>query len=217
MFKDVQLESNDRILQTASILRNIKDLEKDSTSQELAKLNKGIAFVSMYASIEYTITQICFNFLSILQNNAYEPLRYKQNLLCIILDSKFKAIMDCSPKNIWTKKSELITCMLSSEKAQIDNTAIPVNGFNIGIREIQLIWHYFHLPEPIFVDDAKRYFIDEIKNHRNAISHGRKKASEVGKRYSLPDIEKRHTYVSMLCSHVIATFDSHTKTKSYLG
>ena len=70
MFKDVLSESTDRILQSTAILHQIKEIESASVKSivDLNRIQKGMLFVMLYASIEYTVTNCCFNFLTILQN-----------------------------------------------------------------------------------------------------------------------------------------------------
>lgn len=211
-------ESTERILQSTAILHQIKEIESASVNSivDFGRLQKGMMFVSLYASIEYTSINCCFNFLSILQNKEHIPSKYKNNLLCVILESNFKSVIDSGKKTVWNKKSELIESIFSTDKANIDNTVIPTNGFNIGFSELKDVWKFFHLPGPVVPDGQNYWYLDEIKGHRNAVAHGREKAAEVGKRYTFVELEKRHNFVNMLCSHIIAAFDSHVKNESYL-
>lgn len=218
MFKDVLSESTDRILQSTAILHQIKEIESAPVKSivDLNRIQKGMLFVTLYASIEYTVTNCCFNFLTILQSKEYIPSQYKDNLLCVILDSNFKSVIDSGKKTVWKRKSELIESVFSANKTTIDNTVMPINGFNIGITELKDVWSFFHIPEPVIPDEENSWYLNEIKGHRNAIAHGREKATEIGKRYTFVELEKRHNFVSMLCSHIVSAFDSHTKNESYL-
>lgn len=218
MFRNVLSESTDRIMQSTAILHQIKDLESITIGSmvDLNRIQKGMLFISMYAAVEYTVTNCCFNFLSILQTKNHVPSEYKNNLLCVILDAKFKSVVDSGRKTFWNNKSELISSIFSSDKPHIDNTVMPTNGFNIGLGELKDIWAFFHLSEPIIPVGENSWYLNEIKGHRNAIAHGREKAAEIGKRYTFLELEKRHNFISLLCSHIVSSFDSHTQAEKYL-
>lgn len=218
MFDDVLAESTERIIQSTLLLNQIRILDEalDMSSTELIKIQKGLLFVSLYASIEYTVTSCCSNLLAILQGKDFIPINYKNNLLCLLLDSKFKAIRDSGNKTRWQKKEALIASIFSMEKPTIDNTVFPTEGTNIGLSQLQDVWKFLHLPDPIVPDGENQWYLNDIKDHRNAIAHGRMKAAEVGQRYTIAELEKRHNFVSMLCGHIIATFTSQVMNEGFL-
>ena len=218
MFSGVFAESTERILQSTVMLNNIRNLEKkkEITSLDLIKVEKGMLFVSLYAAIEFTLTGCCSNFLAILQGKKHIPIKYKNNLLCVLLDSEFKAIADSGKKTIWKKKEALIARIFSLDKPIIDNTVFPSEGTNIGLAQLQDVWNFLHLPKPIIPDGESEWYLQDIKEHRNAIAHGRVKSAEVGQRYTFNDLEKRHNFVKMLCGHIIETFISHVNAEGFL-
>lgn len=218
MFDDVLAESTERIMQSTILLNQIRNLEKDSeiSSLDLVKVQKGMFFVSLYASIEFTLTRCCSNFLAILHGKGYLPIKYKNNLLCVLLDPEFKAVTDGSKKTIWKKKEALITRIFSMDKPIIDNTVFPTDGTNIGLTQLQDVWNFLHLPGPVIPEGESQWYLQDIKEHRNAVAHGRVKAAEVGQRYTFAELEKRHNFVNMLCGHIIESFSSQVRTEGYL-
>ena len=218
MFADVLAESTDRIMQSTILLNQIRNLEKDPTSSslDLIKIQKGLLFVSLYASVEFTLTNCCSNFLAILQGKDYIPIKYKNNLLCVLLDSEFKSVIDSGKKNTWKKKEALISGIFSVNKPAIDNTVFPADGINIGLTQLQDIWCFLHLPNPVIPEGESEWYLQDIKEHRNAIAHGRMKAAEVGQRYTFTELQKRHNFVNMLCGHIIESFSSHVINEGFL-
>ena len=218
MFDDVLTESTDRIMQSTILLNQIRNLEKDagSSSLDLIKIQKGLLFVSFYASVEFTVTNCCSTFLAILQDKEYIPIKYKKNILCILLDPEFKSVIDSGKKNTWKRKEALISGIFSENKPFIDNTVFPADGTNIGLTQLKDVWNFLHIPGPVIPDGESEWYLQDIKEHRNAIAHGRMKASEVGQRYTLTELEKRHNFVNMLCGHIVESFSSHVKNEGFL-
>lgn len=217
MFHDVLSESTQRIMQSTILLNQINKFENDSEicSLDLTKIQKGMFFVSLYASIEFTLTSCCSNFLAVLQAKEYIPIKYKHNLLCVFLDPEFKALAD-SKKKIWKKKEVLVSRIFSEDKPIIDNTVFPTDGTNIGLAQLQDVWNFLHLPGPVIPEGENAWYLHDIKEHRNAIAHGRMKAAEVGQRYTFNELEKRHNFVNLLCGHIVESFSSQVRDEGFL-
>lgn len=218
MFDDVSAESTERIRQTTILLNQIRNLERDAeiSSLDLTKIQKGMFFVSLYASIEFTLTSCCSTFLVVLQTKEHIRIKYKNNLLCVLLDPEFKALTDGGKKTIWKKKEALVSRIFSPDKPIIDNTVFPTDGTNIGLTQLQDVWNFLHLPGPVIPVGESEWYLHDIKEHRNAIAHGRVKAAEVGQRYTFNDLEKRHNFVNMLCEHIIESFSTQVRTEGFL-
>ncbi|KAF0192041.1 MAG: hypothetical protein FD165_1109 [Gammaproteobacteria bacterium] len=218
MFSDISSESTERIKQSTLLLGQIRllDEESDNAVNELLKTQKGMFFISIYASLEYSIVNSCSKFLSLIERDGFFPMKFKNNLLCILLDPEFNSVIGCGKKKVWEKKGGLIERLFSEEPVQIDNTVFPSDGINIGKKQLEDVWTFMHLPgEPIPAEENE-WYLKEIKEHRNAIAHGRVTAADVGKRYTYGDLEKRHNFISALCGHVISSFETHARDHSYL-
>jgi len=218
MFSDISSESTERIKQSTLLLRQIKVLEEtsDNSVNELLKTLKGMFFISIYSSLEYSIVNSCSKFLSLIEGDSLFPMRFKNNLLCILLDAEFNSVIGCGKKKVWEKKEGLIERLFSEVPIRIDNTVFPSDGINIGKKQLDDVWRFMHLPGDPIPAGENEWYLKEIKDHRNAVAHGRVAAAEVGKRYTYGDLEKRHNFMSSLCGHVIDSFETHAKDHSYL-
>lgn len=218
MFSDILSESTERINQTTLLLNQIRTLDEktERSLNELLKIQKGIFFVSLYAALEYSIINSCSKFLSLIEGDGYYPLRFKNKLLCVLLDPEFNSVIDCGKKKVWEKKEGLIEKVFSDQPIHIDNTVFPSDGINIGKKQLTDVWTFMHLPGDPIPNGENEWYLKEIKEHRNAIAHGRVTAAEVGKRYTYSELEKRHIFISNLCGHVISSFESHASNHSYL-
>ena len=217
MFESVQTEIYERIRQCNTLLRHIKSLEEadDSSLDYLIKIQKGSLFVSLYSVIEYTVVNTCQHFLTHLSFLTHKPSSYKNNIMCIILHSKFEATLNTG-KSRWLKKRDLIDAAFGENTAQIVNTVFPTDGSNIAYNQLSDIWDFFCVPDPILPEGMTTFLLTEIKDNRNAIAHGRKTASEVGGRYSYDDLERKFRAVEKLSLHIYNQFVNHASNETYL-
>jgi hypothetical protein len=215
MYQTVELEIRDRLNQSKELIAHISSLETVEQSTDLLKIQKGFLFVSLYSSIEYTITTVVSRFLELVKQEELKPMEFKRYLLCTVLDDKFNALLDSSKKTVWNKKKELFDALFSSEPAIIDNSVFPTDGINISEQQIKDIWQIFHLSGDAIPTDVNAWILKEIKDHRNAIAHGREKAANIGGRYTAQTLTQRVADVEKLCFHIVSGFESISVSKAY--
>lgn len=218
MFSAVSSQSNDRIRQASLLLSHAKLLESQNPqeSDELVKVQKGLVFVALYSSIEFSVTASVSNLLTLIQANPQKPLAYRKHLLCSLLNSELNAVTNSGKKNIWSKKADLFDRIFSETPVIVDNAVFPTDGINIGYSQLEEIWTMFHLPLPVLPDGVYPLLLNQIKEHRNAIAHGREKAASIGGRFTTKELERQLRDVDLLCSHIIGSFDELFSTQKYL-
>lgn len=217
MLNSLRSGSDDRIRQSSMLLQQVKRLESlnDSSLEEAIKVQKGMFFVSLYASIEFTLTNAVSGFLAALQANPSHPESYHTALLTVILNREFNSVID-SKNSLWEAKASLIERIFSKDPATIDNSVFPANGINISADHFVSVWKHLKLPGQPLPDGFNSRVINEIKEHRNAIAHGRERASSIGGRFSLATLEDRHRAVEALCAHTVLSVEDHLVKKTYL-
>lgn len=215
MYQAVELEIGDRLNQSKELISHISNLETDGQNSELIKIQKGYLFVSLYSSIEYTITNVVSRFLEILKQEQLKPMEYKKYLLCAVLDNKFNALIGSSKKKVWDKKKEFFDALFSAEPANVDDSVFPTDGINISKKQIEDIWGIFHLSGDPIPEGINTWVLNEIKDHRNAIAHGREKAADIGGRYTTSTLTQRVNDVETLCFHIVSGFKDASDTKAY--
>ncbi|MFK3866687.1 MAE_28990/MAE_18760 family HEPN-like nuclease [Pseudoalteromonas rhizosphaerae] len=215
MYQIVELEIRDRLNQSKELISHISSLETVEQSSDLLKIQKGFLFISLYSSIEYTITSVVSRFLELVKQEELKPMEFKKYLLCTVLDNKFNALLGSSKKTVWNKKKELFDALFSSEPAIIDDSVFPTDGINISQQQIEDIWQIFHLSGDAIPTGVNNWILREIKDHRNAIAHGREKAVTIGGRYTAQTLTQRVADVETLCFHIVAGFESISVSKEY--
>lgn len=217
MFDALENEIERRLSQTRELLLSLNKLSIDHEYSNFLKIQKGFLFVSFYASIEFTVTNTVTRFLEVISNSPEKPTKYKTYILCTILNSYFNAMRDCKKSNVWDKRSEFMDTIFSDTHVKIDSTVFPSDGINITGKQIRDIWKYFHLSGTPLPEGIKDFFLMEIKDHRNALAHGREKAADIGGRYSLDKLDEKSKDVEKLCRHILESFKQLYISNGYLN
>lgn len=218
ILNSVSEESQDRIRQALHQLSIIETMEGmgPTVSDENIKVQKGLIFVSMYAAIEYTLTACVSAFLSEIQNERKNQNEYKKYILCASLHAEFNALTDGGVRNSWSKRVRFMDKLKSTDPAFFDATIFPSDGTNISYDQIEMVWKILHLPDPILPDEVHDWMLKELKDHRNAIAHGRETAAAIGSRFTFSVLKSRLREVEVLCGHLVHSFESHLINKGYL-
>lgn len=218
MLPSVRTGSEDRIRQTSLLMQQILRLESDAdpAADEILKIQKGMLFVSMYASIEFTITSAASEFLAVLQAAPAAPRNYQAALLTVILNGEFNSVSDSATKRRWASKAALVEAIFSQTPCTIDNDVFPAEGTNISLEQLNSVWQHLRLPGDSLPTGVSPWVVGEIKEHRNAIAHGRERASVIGSRFSVATLESRCRNVEAICAHIVMSFEGHLQNKSYL-
>jgi len=218
MFSGTEQEIRDRIRQSKEHLELTKKLESqdENIDSEIFKIQKGFVFVSLYSSLEFTLVSVVGRYLELLKQQPKKPMEYRKYLLCTILNAKLNSVRDCSKKNLWGKKADLFDSLFSNEIVLIDDSIIPTDGFNISHKQVQDVWKLFHLSGNPLPSGVNVLLLNEVKDHRNAIAHGRKKALDVGARYTTNMLTEKERAIEELCFHILETFKSSYENEEYL-
>ncbi|WP_259373719.1 HEPN domain-containing protein [Rubrivivax gelatinosus] len=217
MLAALRSSSDDRLRQAYLLLQHLRRLDErdDATHEDLIKAQKGMLFVSMYAALEYTVVSAVSDFLAELQANAAAPSAYKSSLIPTLLNREFNAIIGASKKTVWSHKLNLVRRLAAPDLCSIDNDVFPAESTNISADHLASIWGQLCLPGAPLPPQATAWLINELKNHRNAIAHGRETASSIGGRFSVSQLEQRYAAVQATCAHIVMAFEEHLDQRSY--
>lgn len=216
MFETTRNGTIDRLSQASALLNSIKLIEDTTEVTEAIKTQKGLVFILLYAALEFTTTSIVSEFLARLKTEAVKNSALKIFYLTVTLDANFKSLLGCSEKTFWSKKTSLIEAVYSQDNAKIDDTIFPATGTNIAFDQLEQIWKVFHLPGSPLPAGVAVFHLTELREHRNAIAHGRETAANIGRRFTSDALTIRYNLFELLCEHLVTTFEEAVNNKIYL-
>ena len=217
MFATVLGEIADRHLSSQRTVALIKSLEE--TSQvPLASACKGLAFVQLYATHEYSVRSAVQATLMALCKAGVEIRSLRRDLLSLVLDSHWKSASHSGRERVWDSRLALIASIDSVElTSTLRDDLFPTDGSHYRIQQLDTIWKIFSVSAPVVPERRLIGRIEELVENRNAISHGRFTPEEVGSRYSVQDIADRVEDTNAIAGHIVSSLESHVRSGGHMA
>ena len=114
--------------------------------------------------------------------------RLREGLKLFAVHSKLQSANDSGSMAIWKSGFEIVSILSDSRTCTIATNLFPNDGTHFRRSQVLTFCRVFGLapPAPILREVWQR--IDTIVAERNSIAHGRETPSDVGRRYSLTEL-----------------------------
>lgn len=213
----VSIESAARFVEVGLYLRFIDKLSFPpyNYTRELASA-KGLFFVHLYGTYEYTITAAVQEALRQINRGKPKITDCHPVFLSMALDSECRSLADVGPDKTWDRRRALFRRVRSPEEVAVVETIMPTGGGNPSYEQLCSIWETFCIRDPVVPRTELIGRIKELVESRNAIAHGRESASAVGGRFTTAELHGRHADISEVCSHFVRSFENYLDSKHYL-
>jgi hypothetical protein len=218
MLEAVGAEATLRLLEVGSYLHFLRSIAKVSRGPAVRPsfaAAKGFFFVHLYGVYEYTVTSALRETLRIINLSGLSMLDCKPALLSLALDGECEALSFSGRSTSWPKRIALFERTRSADAIAINDSIVPTDGRNLQWAQLQSIWAAFSIEDPVLPDMRLRGTLEELVDKRNAIAHGRETAGDVGRRFTVQDLDGRYRAMNLLCSHIVSTFDEYLNRKDY--
>lgn len=207
MWSDLQNEVADRILETRLFFRGRR---KGRIAEHAHRtVAKGLVFVQLYAIYEYTVKSIVKEAINDLKVKPTPISALRLELLSLALHPEVSSVIDSNRNKQWDSRVALFNKVNSVVPFDIDDTVFPDDGSHFRAAQLRTVWKLFGITQPIVPGNRFLGRIEELVEHRNAIAHGRDTASNIGRRFSVPDIDDRIDDTSELCMYLIKAVCVH--------
>jgi len=170
---------------------------------------KGLMFVELYGTHEYTVLGIVRAALSAIKTRPTVIGSLKMELLSLALDPELESAGKCLQDNLWKNRMGLFRRVNSPDNVGIADTVFPKDGSHFRVRQLRTIWEIFGITTSIVLESKHLGYIDELVDNRNAIAHGRETAASVGRRYTSGDIADRITGNQQAWLHLVSCMQAH--------
>lgn len=219
MFDDIDSGVMNRLRQVDSILEFLSDEGHTEAvkNSDFYRAQKGLVFVAMYAALEFAITQSVTRALEVIGQEEAPANRFKSSVLCSLFDSHFKALRECGSGKVWENRHKLVIAVTGdTEVTNVDSSVFPSGGsMNISIKQLESVWEFFDLGGEPLPEGVQHFVLTEIKEHRNAIAHGRETAITIGRRFNTTQLGDKARSIKLLCLHITSAFTSYCSDKRY--
>ncbi|MDG6241531.1 MAE_28990/MAE_18760 family HEPN-like nuclease [Glaesserella parasuis] len=225
MFNYIHTELSHKQLEIQSVFAQIQELESEQrrnngqyfAKDELLNSLKGILFVLLYGCIEYSVSEsikVTENIIS-LQNLPLSQV--KPTLITRFLHEDFDALHNVGRKQKWQKRLDFMQKLIDDNiivENICDNLELPTDGKNIRSQQLKAIFDTFSINTSLLTPHWGGRLKDIVDN-RNAIAHGNKTASAVGRPIFITDLQNRINEVNQFCTEFITIFTNYVQNKEY--
>ncbi|EFU40997.1 hypothetical protein PVOR_15229 [Paenibacillus vortex V453] len=217
MLNSISNELNLRIFELKKMINALEASSNINSIDEVKNANKGLIMVGIYSVMEYTVVNTVSQAIGIINNENVKYNQLNERFKGIALQSRLQAYSDCSITKKWDKTWEITETWNSEEIVSISNSLLPSDGSNIKSKQLQSIWKSFGIDlEDVNYFNMISLLLNELTDSRNAISHGRLKASDVGRRFTFEELRRKVDEIQRISNFVVESFSTFLIEKKYL-
>jgi len=172
---------------------------------------KGLFFVHLYAAYEFTVLTGLREVYRQINAATIEFKDCHSRLLTAALDKELTSFVQVGSVHAWKARRAVFDHVGSTRIVAINENVNPAAGKNLAVGQLQSIWDTLRIQDPMFPHPALIGRVAELVQNRVDVAHGNLSASDVGRRYTVQELRKRHTDIELLCTHILASFEDYLK------
>ncbi len=218
MFDDIKQEATEKLIKVKLYLSGIDSgiSRLALVSDEFQNSLKGLFFVYLYGIFEMTVIKTIRRTIDELNSADVRISECKRELLSLILSPEYDALHGVGENKKWPRRWDISRKLIDNEKLDIVENLIPTDGRNIKKDQLESIYKSFGNSNPVFPRPEIQGYLDELVRYRNYIAHGDMLPQEIGRNYTVADLEKRRGSIDELCTYIIDSYESYIVNQEYL-
>lgn len=219
MFSAVNADVTQRLLEAKTLIDICCDdrLKIKENYNECILL--GNVYVLLYGALEYTLTHCVFRTIELLNNETLKLYEVQPALWGLIYNADCMRMEQAGVNKKWENRYTLFHQMTNTEEVhRIEDSLFPSSNGNIKETQIERIWKTFGIKSSMIEEGHEEMngHLSTLANGRMAIAHGREKASAVGARTDIHELNVLYEEISRYCSYLINCFSQYIENKEYL-
>lgn len=212
MFEIIKKEKTTKFLELKLWVSEVQKMQED----DFCVSCKGLFFVYAYGIFERIITFLVQESIEELNLIGININECSFDLINMDLDPEYKAIKDVSRDKKWQKRWDIAAKFKRNEVVNIPRGVLPTDGKNISKPQLESLINTFGIKANPFPRPEVQGYVDQVARNRNAIAHGDNTPKEIGRNYTLQDIDKAFLAISDQCDYFITIFELYFINKEYL-
>ncbi len=158
-------------------------------NMDIGREARGLCIVLLFAAYEHLLTSLCRGLLEAASRLRVGNRRLKPGIRLFAVHGDFQAIQASSTGKLWNEYGPRLFQRLEQPRpCSINVDLFPADGSFMKRSQVSLFCRLFDLGDPGAVLKEAWGNLDSIVSQRNAIAHGGQTPEEVGRNYSISDI-----------------------------
>lgn len=178
--------------QRMTVVRSLLNAAHPATgvtlSPDISKEARGLAILLLYAAYENLLTTLSRSLLESATRLRVGNKRLRNGFKIFAVHSMLQSTSDSPQTAIWRSGLDLMETLSDGRSCTVSPNLFPNDGTNFRRSQVQTFCNVFGLsdPGPVLREVWSR--LDTIVIERNAIAHGGENPGDVGRRYTLADL-----------------------------
>ena len=221
IYGQLTISSDERLREIQRFHAHLQRLETDALtdavqSQTMATL-KGMFFVHLYGYVEFTVSQAVQILLQEIGGLHIAYSHCESVFHSVVLDAEFRSVTDkTSREKRWSSRCQLLRKQHSSGVCEPVDTLFADSLQSTGYKTLQDIFAALNVSLPPVPDPRHIGKINELKERRHEVAHGRASPGEVGSAFSVPDLKDRMDSVEAVVHHILDTLEAHYQSRGFI-
>jgi hypothetical protein len=211
---------NARIAEARELLTTARNLDGDrpgvTAQRALANTFKGMTYVSLYAALEYCVTQTTESYLNNLSATNVRPAHLEHVIAVVALDAQLTAARMSGNTKIWPSRRAIFERLAANDPCDISDNVFGTFLHNIWPKTLDEIFQCLAINQPVTSHPSEIGYLKEIVEKRNGIAHGRTTAAESGEGLTLDEMQKRLDVTYSACLYFINTLAQHALERKFI-
>jgi hypothetical protein len=176
----------------------------------------GCCWVLLYAALEFGVSRATRLTLQSLAASGVHFCDVVHPIYAVVLDGEFESAATVKSARKWNARLGLLEYQQLKSAMTVNDSVFDSELQMTNIKVMRLVFDAFGIPDPVVPDPSMMGYIEEIKDKRNAVAHGRESASAVGAGITSGDLSKRCDVVNQVVNHYIAVLDAWLLSKTFI-
>jgi len=200
---------------TLIYLRGLPKADEHPAPLEVRGL-RGLWLVNLYGVMEKSVNLISDEIIDCIINDAVASSSLKPSLHGVFHFSKIQALKNCGYGTIIERSMELLRASHSVESVVLSRNPLPDKLQNVDADSIYLLCDLFSL-EGHEIEIGRRGRLNNLKERRNAVAHGRETPHAVGGRFNSQGLQDLFTLTNEEVFRFMESCKIYCENKSYLN
>ena len=220
MFEIQRIASAERLQEVRLLHQVIAAMESPAPLQpdsDRVLVLRGLFFVHLYGYFESAVNSLVNTTLIAISDVRVSLCHLAYPVYTIALDSHLTSIGNTPGRGKWKKRSQLFEKQCSTTPCVIDDSALALYLQNISVPSLEQVFSCFGISRSVVPTNAHTGYVNELRENRNSVAHGRESSVVVGKRHRSNELLIRIDRIHEVVVHLQNVLQEYFQSKNFIA
>lgn len=216
-FADTLAEARERFSEALQLLNLLGAAEsgRAGPATNTDKAMKGLVLIAIYGAVERAVNSTVEQAIYEISSHRTPSSSCSPAILSIFHYTKVQAVKDCKYKDTLPKAMALLSSALSRDPILSSDNPLSAMLQNVDADTMILVARLFGL-DGYGIGGAAAGRLNNLRERRNAISHGREAGSFAGERFTVAELRNVYTCADTEVMRFVETMREHCEARGYV-